>query len=838
MELYQSCTNLKSVILPASVTTIEDGAFMYCDSLSDVYYSGSKEQWNAITIGSDNECLTTAKIHYNSSVEDIPTDYSSLWIEQHMQYASSEEYESEIIPGFTGKLDNVFDDAMDDTAIKAYNLLDAVTSFLNAKGDMDESELYQLILADILYSRTDEDMMQEIYAQNLHTNTIELLEFLVNSEQVISFFKDSETYKTLLDNLSILQNVDIGSGDFSKAYTAFMNTLKGNVSLSNLKPALSKSSKLTALSIGLDKLFTEMEAIEDIMQYIINCMAYQSTSEDFKEVMRALADKANTMTGDAYFPKLRDYDCETDWKAMRDSINAFVDALDEYEQEGMKAVAEAAVKANKEADSAFASSAIRKIAVLGFDTIIGCIPVLNYYGVVKAALCGGQLLIELCTGVDERAYSLEMMARIYCFSVLMDSVVDDYAKKLTKDDLKASTLFDEAVSVYRSVIYHGAEYGITYVNAKLVDVFRRYMGPFISGGGSRHDLEKIRWYQSDLDQLKYQQEKIQAITCHDPALHYDPESGNVYYDISDAKLFIVACPVQMTITSANGEQIAVLADSSSEIPAGYENYFRVIETEPGSGEYMKVAIVPEGYAVTLQGTGRGTMNAAVIEYHDGVLEDPEFFLDIPVTAQSEGYFDEKSEEAESDELVFDNTVHDGESGGCPFTNVPSDSFYYTPVLWALENGITNGATATTFNPSGECLRAQVATFLWRATGCPEPTSTSTTFLDVKPSDFFYAPVLWAEENGIVNGMSETHFGPLAECNRAQIVTILYRMAGSPTVEGEMTFTDIPAGTWYTEPVLWAVENGITNGISATEFGPNAICNRAQVVTFLYRAYTS
>ena len=111
-------------------------------------------------------------------------------------------------------------------------------------------------------------------------------------------------------------------------------------------------------------------------------------------------------------------------------------------------------------------------------------------------------------------------------------------------------------------------------------------------------------------------------------------------------------------------------------------------------------------------------------------------------------------------------------------------------------------------------------------------------MDVKPSDFFYAPVLWSEENGIVNGMSETHFGPLAECNRAQIVTILYRMAGSPTVEGEMTFTDVPAGTWYTEPVLWAVENGITNGISATEFGPNAICNRAQVVTFLYRAYTS
>ena len=110
-------------------------------------------------------------------------------------------------------------------------------------------------------------------------------------------------------------------------------------------------------------------------------------------------------------------------------------------------------------------------------------------------------------------------------------------------------------------------------------------------------------------------------------------------------------------------------------------------------------------------------------------------------------------------------------------------------------------------------------------------------MDVKPSDFYYDAVLWAVENGITNGADATHFNPMGVCNRAQVVTFLYRTFHSPAVEnGNNPFTDVPAGTWYTEPILWAVENGVTNGLSATQFGPNTNCNRAQIVTFLYRAY--
>jgi len=173
----------------------------------------------------------------------------------------------------------------------------------------------------------------------------------------------------------------------------------------------------------------------------------------------------------------------------------------------------------------------------------------------------------------------------------------------------------------------------------------------------------------------------------------------------------------------------------------------------------------------------------------------------------------------------------------PFTDVPMSSFYYDPVLWAVENGITNGATATTFNPNGVCLRAHVVTFLHRAAGSPASGASRNPFTDVKTSDFFYAPVLWAVEKGITNGVSATTFGSYDVCNRAAVVTFLWRAAGSPEPESTShPFTDVKPTDFYYKPVLWAVENGITNGVDPTHFGPATPCNRAQVVTFLYRAY--
>ena len=172
----------------------------------------------------------------------------------------------------------------------------------------------------------------------------------------------------------------------------------------------------------------------------------------------------------------------------------------------------------------------------------------------------------------------------------------------------------------------------------------------------------------------------------------------------------------------------------------------------------------------------------------------------------------------------------------PFTDVPMEQYYATPVLWAVERGITNGMSATSFAPDATCTRGQIVTFLWRAAGKPEPQSSYDPFVDVPSDQYYYKAVLWAVEQGITNGLDATHFGPDASCTRGQIVTFLWRAKGKPSVASSNPFTDVSSNAYYYNAVLWAVKNGITNGMSATSFGPEAPCTRGQIVTFLYRAY--
>ena len=175
--------------------------------------------------------------------------------------------------------------------------------------------------------------------------------------------------------------------------------------------------------------------------------------------------------------------------------------------------------------------------------------------------------------------------------------------------------------------------------------------------------------------------------------------------------------------------------------------------------------------------------------------------------------------------------------GNPFTDVPAGCWYEAPVLWALENGITTGTSDTTFSPGDKCLRAHVVTFLWNAEKTPEPTAYTKSFSDVPAGAWYYKPVHWAVEHGITSGVSDTKFGAGDVCSRYQVVFFLWKAAGSPEPKTTVNpFTDVNPGHFFYKAVLWAVENGITSGTSATTFGPTAPCNRAQVVTFLNAAY--
>ncbi|MBQ8600002.1 MAG: S-layer homology domain-containing protein [Clostridia bacterium] len=170
----------------------------------------------------------------------------------------------------------------------------------------------------------------------------------------------------------------------------------------------------------------------------------------------------------------------------------------------------------------------------------------------------------------------------------------------------------------------------------------------------------------------------------------------------------------------------------------------------------------------------------------------------------------------------------------PFTDVAEESYYTTSVLWALEQSITTGTTETTFGPDESCTRAQIVAFLWRAADCPTPQTTQMPFLDITEDAYYYDAVLWALENGITTGTAETAFTPDATCTRGQIVTFLWRSEESPVAVCENPFTDVEAEAYYMNAVLWAVENGITTGTTETTFSPEEPCSRGQSVTFLDR----
>ena len=169
-----------------------------------------------------------------------------------------------------------------------------------------------------------------------------------------------------------------------------------------------------------------------------------------------------------------------------------------------------------------------------------------------------------------------------------------------------------------------------------------------------------------------------------------------------------------------------------------------------------------------------------------------------------------------------------------FADVPADAYFADAVKWAVDKGVTNGLTDSLFGPYEPCTRAQIVTFLWRAAGSPETTSTST-FADVPASAYYAKAVAWAVENGITDGMTATEFAPDATCTRGQSVTFLYR-ALKGTASSGASFSDVASGAFYADAVNWAVASNVTNGTSDTTFSPDASCTRAEIVTFLYRAY--
>ncbi len=237
----------------------------------------------------------------------------------------------------------------------------------------------------------------------------------------------------------------------------------------------------------------------------------------------------------------------------------------------------------------------------------------------------------------------------------------------------------------------------------------------------------------------------------------------------------------------------------------------------------------ENVTVSVATTGRGSVtlaaNAAIGE--DGVVK-----LDEGNTFEADKVYNVVV--SSSNFAAMTTTV---QYTAMQFTDVKSSDYYYNSVLWAVQNGVTAGTSATTFSPNKTCTRAEIVTFLWAQAGKPEATGTNP-FVDVKEDDYYYQAVLWAAQNGITAGTSATTFSPNKTCTRAEAVTFLWAKEGKTVVTGKNPFVDVKSSDYYYNSVLWAVQNGVTAGTSATTFSPNKTCTRAEAVTFLYGLVTN
>ena len=172
----------------------------------------------------------------------------------------------------------------------------------------------------------------------------------------------------------------------------------------------------------------------------------------------------------------------------------------------------------------------------------------------------------------------------------------------------------------------------------------------------------------------------------------------------------------------------------------------------------------------------------------------------------------------------------------PFTDVPANEYYFDAVLWAVENGVTNGMNDGTFGSNLSCTRAQFVTFLWRAAGCPEASADSCDFKDCGKDQYYYPAVIWAVENGVTDGTSATTFSPDKTVNRAEVITFLWKYAGKPAVSDTEPFTDVTDDDWFSTAVRWGYANGLAKGVSDNLYGSMQNCTRAQTATFLYRNF--
>lgn len=737
----------------------------------------------AFTHLSNGSSTPIAKPTENTAVID-----ASEYIQQHVSFAQSNSYSQQM----DQRMAKLLADAQNTTAANAgeaaYDILNTASELSKFKSLSIFDNPYDAMLTELILSATSSEvdsLNTRIEAENLKlANSIWDMILKVQP----NYSAEKSTYKPAIQELlSDPESLKQRSPDIYEKLAAAIEQYRDD---KGTRSALDFISGTTNFFGKAGEALDVLEDYQNTLDWIIGCAnyvsvvhAYEALNEEYIQTLHQVAGKmGNSAYATSFRSALQKYD---DW------LNCEV-------------IAEAL-----EFTTGFAKLTYDTLSPLTENVMTyylsGCLGLdVTNVTVVIAAYNLGWSLSNTLTGNDKMVESREIIrASYYVEDALYGILQADREELKNKKDLSSAQKFDASYMLLRTSEMYALQAYKDYLDASEKSFTQGLLhlgnNNFNTTETTLANFAILRW---------------DAAMCH----------GQAVRDQMMSEL-IIACPTDVYVENEDGETVLTIEDGVvTTCAAGV--------SAAVAGDTKVLGLTGGPYNITIWGTDRGTMDVSYTAYSStGRVLKQQHYDNLPLT---DGCLYESSIEPSSSTSVDFTLDGDAPENNFRFTDVPESAYFYEPVLWAVENGVTSGTSATKFSPYEGCTRGQVVTFLWRAAGCPEPESSYNPFSDVPSNAYYHDAVLWAAEEGITTGTSRTRFEPNATVTRAQTVTFLWRWAGSPEPGSAGSFRDVPYRAYYADAVAWAVEYGITNGTAPGLFSPAQTCTRAQIVTFLYR----